>query len=290
LGERVRHLSGLHFKVSDFRSIVGAVPRGGRYFIWSFPSYLSWLANQLKVEGGLAHPPAAVIAFGETLSPTEAARLSDFFGTSVVNHYSMWEIPHLAQSCPDHPESLHQLGDRAIVRVARPDGSDADVGEIGRLLITNLTNYVMPFINYDTGDLAARGEPCPCGRGFQTLQALHGRSGEIITTPSGQALSAVTLGNHLVFVLHAQPYLWEYQLVQVEPDRVVLRVVPTDAYSPDFEAVLRTSLTELFRGEMRVEVMTVDRIDHEPSGKRLLTKVELAGEPSSDSAEPSTFA
>jgi hypothetical protein len=61
---------------------------------------------------------------------------------------------------------------------------------------------------------------------------------------------------------------------------VVLRVVPTVDYSAELEALLAKRLTELFKGEMRVEVVTVDRIAHEPSGKRLLTKVELQSESS----------
>ena len=53
------------------------------------------------------------------------------------------------------------------------------------MVLTALANDVMPFINYDLGDWAIGGDPCPCGRGFPTLAAIEGRGGEMIETPDG---------------------------------------------------------------------------------------------------------
>ena len=42
------------------------------------------------------------------------------------------------------------------------------------VVVTDLANHVMPFINYSAGDLAVAGERCPCGRGMPTLARLDG--------------------------------------------------------------------------------------------------------------------
>ena len=60
--------------------------------------------------------------------------------------------------------------------MVRPDGTTASPGEPGRVIVTDLGNYVMPFINYFIGDYAVAGPPCPCGRGFPTLTSLEGRT------------------------------------------------------------------------------------------------------------------
>ena len=55
---------------------------------------------------------------------------------------------------PDNADMLHVNSERAVVRVVRDDGTAAAVGERGRVLLTDLANHVMPFINYDIGDRA----------------------------------------------------------------------------------------------------------------------------------------
>ena len=68
--------------------------------------------------------------------------------------------------------------------MVRPDRERCAVGESGRVVISHLSNWVMPFLNYELGDRAALGPPCPCGRGFPTIQALEGRTSEALQTPT----------------------------------------------------------------------------------------------------------
>jgi phenylacetate-CoA ligase len=279
LGERYLNLSGLHTSAAVLCARLAELPRGGRYFVWSFPSYLTGLAAELSAQGlTLPRPPTVVISYGETLTALAAATIGRAFGAPVVNQYTAWEAPHLAQSCPDNPALLHLLSDRAVLRVVTPDGQDAEPGESGRLLLTDLTNYVMPLINYDLGDIATRGGPCPCGRGLPTLLAVEGRFHELIRTPAGRVVSPVTIGRQIAFACRAIPYVWEYQLAQTGPDRLELRVVPTAAYTDRVGQHLADSLTTLLEHQMRLSVRTVERIPPEPSGKRLLTKLEPSAE------------
>jgi phenylacetate-CoA ligase len=162
--------------------------------------------------------------------------------------------------------------ERAIVRIVRDDGSSAPPGERGRVLLTDLSNFVMPFINYDIGDLAVMGPPCPCGRGFPTLRSLEGRVGETISTPAGKVVAPGALERLLTFVCQIVPYIWEYQAVQVAADAVVLRVVPTPKFSEEFARKLRRDLEEFMGPGVTVVIEPVDHILLEPSGKRLIIK------------------
>jgi phenylacetate-CoA ligase len=204
-----------------------------------------------------------------------ASAIERAFGCAVVNHYSSYEVLHVAQTCPDHPALMHVDGERVILRVVREDGHAAAPGESGRIVITDLGNWVMPFINYDTGDWAQAGPPCPCGRGFPTLQSIEGRLGEAIRTPAGKVVSATVLGWFLAHMRGGLPYIWEFQAVQRAPDAVVLRIVPTARFTTEFAAELERALEEFLGPGVRVTVETVERIATEASGKRLVIKSAL---------------
>ena len=198
LGEQAVLLSGVDLTAAALRSHVGRLRGRSRYFIQAYPSYAVRLAASILEQGvDLGTYPTAVITMAETLTDLNADAISRAFRCRVVNHYSTWEVLHLAQTCPDNPELLHVNSERSIVRVVRDDGSPAAVGEEGRVLLTDLANYVMPFINYDIGDRAVVGPPCPCGRGFPTLRNIEGRAGEIIRTPDGRIIAPGALTRRL---------------------------------------------------------------------------------------------
>jgi phenylacetate-CoA ligase len=171
---------------------------------------------------------------------------------------------------------LH-VNERVIARVVGPDGRDVGTGEWGRLVVTDLANFVMPFINYTVGDAAISGGLCPCGRGLPTIARLEGRDTEIIETPDGRVIAAGALGQLLTFVVGIMPYVWEYQAVHAAPTSVRLLVVPTARFSEAFRATVERAVQDFLGPAMRVTVEPVSAIPLEPSGKRLIIRRLPAG-------------
>jgi phenylacetate-CoA ligase len=273
LGEQTASLSSSDVVTGEFRALIERLPARRHYFIRGVPTAIARLAAQLDEQSAaLARYPKVVMTFAETLTPANAAIIKRLFRCPVVNYYSSWEVPQMAQTCPDNPDLLHVNSERVIVRVVRPDGHAAAPGEAGRVVVTDLANHAMPFINYFIGDHAVAGPPCPCGRGFPTLASLEGRNTEAIHTPAGKEINPGILGHVLVFVADIVPYVWEYQAVQTAPDAVTLRVVPTLRYSAGFANTLRAALVTLLGPDVTVAVEVVDHIPLEPSGKRLIIK------------------
>jgi len=182
----------------------------------------------------------------------------------------------MAQTCPDNPAVLHVNSERVVLRVMGDDGRVAAPGTRGRIVVTALENYVMPFINYEIGDWAVAGERCPCGRGFPTLVSLEGRLGEVLRTPTGRTILPIALCRFLNIRARAHPYIWEYQAVQTVPERVAFKVVPTARLTPDRVDWLRAELEGFLGPGVSVTVDQVDRIPVEASGKRLLVRSHLA--------------
>ncbi|MGH3370380.1 MAG: hypothetical protein ACRDPR_10285, partial [Nocardioidaceae bacterium] len=190
--------------------------------------------------------------------------------------YSSWDVPQMAQTCPDNPEALHVNSERVVLRVVRPDGSAALPGETGRVVVTDLGNPVMPLINYSIGDRAVAGSACPCGRGFPTLASVEGRDTEVIRTPDGRHINGTFLGHFLAFVVGVIPYVWEYQVVQTAVDAVTLRIVTTPRFTAAFAHRLQDELTSLLGPGVAVGLEPVEHIPVEPSGKRVIIKSCLA--------------
>jgi len=277
LGERTIRLSDFEPDVAELCDRVRRSVGDGGYAIWGFPSYIARIAREL-LESGRALPasPRVVFTYAETLSLLNRRAIEEAFRCRTANHYSAWEVLHMAQTCPDNPDLLHVNSERAIVRVVGEDGSAAPPGEVGRVVVTDLANYVMPFINYEIGDWAIAGESCPCGRGFPTLVSLEGRLGEVLRTPAGRTVLPIALCRFLNIRARAHPYIWEYQATQTVRDRVVFRVVPTARLTPDRVDWLRAQLEEFLGPGVSVTVEQVDRIPVEASGKRLLVRSNVA--------------
>jgi phenylacetate-coenzyme A ligase PaaK-like adenylate-forming protein len=277
LGERTIRLSDFEPDRAELcRRIRRSVGDDG-FAIWGFPSYIARIAKELLESGAeLPSYPRIVFTYAETLSLLNQRAIELAFRCRTANHYSAWEVLHMAQTCPDNPELLHVNSERAILRVVRQDGSLAPPGEVGRLVVTDLANYVMPLINYEIGDWAVAGERCPCGRGFPTLASLEGRLGEVLRTPTGRAVLPIALCRFLNISARAHPYIWEYQAVQTAPERVAFKVVPTTRLTPDRVDWLRAQLEGFLGPGMSVTVDQVDRIPVEASGKRLLVRSHIA--------------
>ncbi|MEJ2716417.1 MAG: hypothetical protein P8182_04655 [Deltaproteobacteria bacterium] len=276
MGERHLLLHGADLTLAEFRDRVHSFSAGGQYYVWSFSSYAKRLASQIVAEGTqLSRYPLVFISYAETLTPTDQELIEQAFRCKVVNHYGLLETPFVAQVCPDNPAVFHVNSERVIVRIVRDGGASAAPGERGRVVITDLSNYVMPFINYDTGDLAVAGARCHCGRGLPTVERIEGRMSEAIQTPMGNIVPSPTLQAFLNNVCLALPHIWEYQAVQTAMDRVVLRIVPTSSFTPTVSAKLKKDLEEFLGPGLAVAVEAVSKIEFEPSGKRPLIKSEL---------------
>ena len=275
LGEQSVSLSADVLTTASFRALVSRVARRGGYFIRGYPG----LDRQALPPGSWRRAPRwpaypkVVVAFAETLTPADAAAIQRALRCRVVNYYSSWEVPQMAQTLPRSPGAPpRQRRPRDPPRGAGRRNATRRRESPGAWCVTDLENYVMPFINYDNGDRAVAGTACRCGRGLPVLASLEGRDSEVVRNPGGREFSGVVLGQFLAFVVGVIPYVWEYQAVQSAPDAISLRVVPTARFDPPFAEKLRAELETFLGPGVKVAVEPVEHIPLEPSGKRLIIK------------------
>jgi phenylacetate-CoA ligase len=208
----------------------------------------------------------AAIATSENLSLTNRELLERVFDCKVFNRYGSREFcGGVAQECSDF-EGLHVNPLLCYVEIVDDKGESVDVGQMGKILITDLNNYVMPFIRYEIGDLGILGSrDNSCGRSFQTIKSIEGRAGEFIISSSGESIPFITVSAYL-FRRNYAAYAYTYQFVQEEPGEITLKIVPTPKYNEIIEAQINESLNMLLDG-FRVTVEIVGEIPPSKTGK-----------------------
>ena len=228
------------------------------------------------VERGLRNwDTIPVICGAERLLPADRAILEQAFGPAVFETYGCREVMLIATECPAHT-GLHVSMETLVVEVVVRDSTGGErparPGEVGEVVITDLTNLAMPFIRYANGDLAVPAEPgvCPCGRAHPRLASIEGRVTETLTDGSGARVNGLVFN---VVIAHLAQAIRQFQVVQHRDRSVTLRVVPTAAFDGHIELVLRQTWEKYLAG-VPVKLELVSEIPVTATGKRQVGVVE----------------
>jgi phenylacetate-CoA ligase len=130
----------------------------------------------------------------------------------------------------------------------------------GQLLVTSLTNRLMPLIRYANGDAGEllEGE-CSCGIGFPLMRMGVCRQNDFILAPDGKRLHP-SFFNRL---LYGQTQVAAYQFEQTMPGRVTLRL----AGAPLSDADMARIKNAVAAAGLVLEFETAPEIARTASGK-----------------------
>ncbi len=223
-------------------------------FVTAFAGVLYVLARAGRRRGITPYRPDFLLSTGETLLEVHRQAIEDYFQAPVYDRYGSSEFRLIAQQCPQ----------RGVLHIA-PTRLYVENSPDGELLITDLDNTATPFIRYAIGDAGRVGPSrCPCGRAGQAIDEVSGRVFELITTPSGKLLPGQFWG-HMCWMT---PGVEQYQVVQTAADRVQLRLVPDERFTDATAEGFRHWVRSFVGDEIDLDVVTVDRIEPGPGGKR----------------------
>jgi phenylacetate-CoA ligase len=231
-------------------------------YLATYQSTASALARYFEANGR-RFPLRAVLTGGETVDPLTRAEVRRAFGCEIIDRYATNEIGHIASQCPTE-DGYHVCSESILLELLDSNGRDVEPGEPGRVVLTSLYNFAMPFIRYDIGDFAvAAAAACSCGSTLPRLAAVLGRQRNIFTFPDGSQYSPWRW--KAIFRRHISAP--QIQLVQTAPDRIELRYVPRDgADTPDAAAIAETGRREIHPG-VTVMPIAVAAIERHSSGK-----------------------
>ncbi len=149
----------------------------GKKNMIAYPSFLEQLCHY--VNNNDENPPkiASLITISEKLNAFERSSAERLFGARVYERYSNMENGILAQEDSTSPYYTVNTASY-IVELLHPEKDEpVPEGEVGRIVVTDLYNYAMPMIRYDTGDMAIAGT---LKNGRQVFTKIFGRKMDIV--------------------------------------------------------------------------------------------------------------
>ncbi len=169
----------------------------------------------------------SIIAISETLKEGTKKGIEKHLGVPVVSRYANVENGILAQQFLTGNE-FHINWASYFVEVLDMDTDEpAAPGERGRIVITDLYNYCMPMIRYDTGDLGQMGHCTKNGKKYPVLARVEGRKLDMIFDTDGQMMSP-----YVVYHILKYPHIKQYQFIQENKKKYTIKL----NVSPEFHS------------------------------------------------------
>ena len=180
-----------------------------------YPSNLALLSNFKE----LTIKPDVVITGGELLTDEIRNKLTSKFNCYVQTHYSCTEAGEIACECSK--KHLHINEDWVIVEPVDKDNNPLGYGvRSDKVLITNLSNYIQPFIRYELTDrIIVHNEKGSCGKNSCWLE-IEGRTDDILEFENGILIAPMSFYK----ILEEIPEIKRFQLIQKSNNKLELRL------------------------------------------------------------------
>lgn len=219
---------------------------------------------ELDPEGRYPIRPAFVLSSGGPLTPATRAVLGEFFDCRVTDVYVTEELGVVAVECP-LGGSFHVEAPGCFVESLRKDGSAAEPGETGDLVVTALRSRSFPFIRYRIGDAGSLLETrCDCRSVFPKITRLVGRGGCVFPRRQGPPVTPAVLGHLLVGL----PLL-QFQIEQTDVDCFVFRYLAAPGAGEEAVAPpVREIFQKTFGVDVRLTLVACEKLG-EPDRKPL---------------------
>jgi len=268
IANRMR-LSAFDITTENLDTYYAALMRFKPAYLYGYVSVIDAFAQHI-IDHGLA-PIAnlkAVITTSEVLSASIRRKIATAFQVKVFNEYGCGEVGSIAHEC-EHGR-LHLMVDNLIVEIDSPDNT------VGEIIVTDLFNTATPLIRYRLGDFGSLDDAdCPCGRTLPVLKSVHGRAYDMIRTPAGRLIHPESLIYVFEGLQQKTRAFRQFQAIQTELDRIVIRLVPTEAMSENLRALIVEHLKNSVSEEVEYSIEVCSKLDRERSGKMRLVKSNL---------------
>lgn len=248
-------VSSYNLSDQDICRIVQTINKIKPNLIGAYPSHLALIAERGEA---LKHWPQAISLSGETLYNHQREVIEGYFKAPVFNYYGARDGSMIAMECSAH-NGLHVFSEHLIVEVVDDDGLPITEG-IGKILITQLSNFAMPLIRYDIGDYAevsaAFSSECNCGRTLPRLGRIVGRTFEIVTFPNGNRVG----GTFWTFLMKSVGGIRQFHVFQNSNGKIIIRYTCDHGTRVDVDGLV-SNMIDYGGKETVVEFVQVSTLD-----------------------------
>lgn len=238
-----------------------------------YPSSISAF-SEYCVNNNIRLEIRSVITTAEVLFDTTRELIRNVFSPVIIDTYGCGDGGGNANTCSAEC-GFHVSMESAVWEVCTPQGIPVNENESGELTLTSLSNFAMPLLRYQPGDLIENSfdfKTCSCGSKLPRIKRIIGKSTDILRFQNGMSLSGPAFPQ--LFRLFP---LIQWQLVQNELNSLDVNIIPSPEYSnKDGEEILRLMKCHCGEG-VEVRLNRVKEIEVPLSGKqRIIINKTLA--------------
>lgn len=209
-----RYYSPFHLSDENIKMYLEDMVAQKVKFIRGYPSSVKALAVYVLQHKCEIPQLKGILTASEVLRDSDREIIEKAFGCKISNHYGLAECIVMMGDCEKH-EGLHNYDEYGYLELL-----DTDVPTVKRIIGTNLNNYAMPLLRYDTNDFAEISDkPCSCSRSSIVVHNIKGRSSEVMKLKDRD----VPLVNFFT-MMEYYTTLKQWQIVQLSDDSVELRL------------------------------------------------------------------
>jgi Coenzyme F390 synthetase len=168
---------------------------------------------------------------GEMLFDYARKEIMSTFNCIVANQYGCNEANSIAYECPCG--NMHIMESNVYVEILNDSKNTMD-GEEGEIYITSLTNYAMPFIRYDIGDIGyiEANKKCECGNNSPILHLTKGRNNDFVLMEDGKFTPAYIFVRPIEFINEKiGNIIYQFQVIQNDINNFTVRLTINKNYN-----------------------------------------------------------
>ena len=261
--ERCSYLDTLEMDEEDMMSFYHRIRKTRPTLLFGHAHSLYLVARFFNWRGLADVRPKGVISTAMVLHGHERREIEQAFGCRVTNRYGCEEVSLIASECKEH-NGLHVNMDTLVVEIVR-EGKPVPPGQLGAIVLTDLTNYGMPFIRYEIGDVGvASSRICRCGCTYPLIESIEGRVADYVVTPDGKFVSGISLTENFAMLLTG---IKQFQIIQDRLDHLILKLVRAQDFTEATEHEIARLVRERFGERMTYSIQYAESIPPEKSGK-----------------------
>ncbi len=248
--------------------------QSGKKSILAYSSSLEAMVHVMrteKIEVPKIEHLSCIITMAEALNETAKKRLEEALNTKVFSRYSNSENGFFAHQIP-YLGNNYKINNASFKIEILDFDSNAEVpnGKPGRIVITDLFNFALPMVRYDTGDIGVmewvKDEK---GANHLVLSKIEGRRLDFISF-EGKLISPHTVD----YALRTFDQLKQFQLI-LKKDNTFELLLNTDQELSEQQGEEMKQRLKAYIGEKAdITITRVDAIPLLSSGKRKIVKTE----------------
>ena len=217
--------------------------------------------------------PKGILSTSMMLLPHERKLIEDVFSCKVTDRYGCEEVSLIGCECEEH-EGMHMNIEHLVIEFINDDGSDSLPDEPGKIVVTDLMNYAMPFVRYNVEDVGIPVDrACSCGRGLPLMGKVAGRIADFLLKKDGTKVAGISLIENTLTKIAG---IDQMQIVQHTINDFTINIVAGIEYNRQTESELKNYFQKIFP-DTTVSVIEVEEIVPEPSGKYRFSVCKIRG-------------